>query len=159
MSLSPSALEFAERPLENGADGPGHLVPVCGALEHFGREAGCADGVALSSFDAGSTLVVTTRNSCYRLELVDPDNRRVLVEGGKLFPEPTAARLEGSTAGGSIVKTGWIGVGLRLELWVGIRRIVTSPVRAISYQPSAISHQLSAFSYQPAERPTLIAES
>jgi hypothetical protein len=49
-----------------------------------------------------------------------------------LFPTPTEARLEGAIAGGSLVKTGWIGVGLLVELRVGLRRIITSPVRSVT---------------------------
>jgi hypothetical protein len=39
--------------------------------------------------------------------------------------------LEGASLGGSFLKVGWIGVGLRMEIRDESRRIVTSPVRHI----------------------------
>jgi hypothetical protein len=53
------------------------------------------------------------------------------VTGGRLFPESTEVRLEGSTAGGSVLKIGWIGTGLRLEMSMGRQRITTSRVESV----------------------------
>jgi len=58
----------------------------------------------------------------------------VLVRGGARFPKATRAQLQGASAGGSLIKTGWIGVGLRVELLVGPRRIITSPVRSMTIE-------------------------
>jgi len=55
----------------------------------------------------------------------------VLVEGGVMFPEPVSAVVQGASAGGSLLKTGWIGVGLRMELFVDPKWAITSPVRSI----------------------------
>jgi hypothetical protein len=41
-------------------------------------------------------------------------------------------RLIGSGFGGSVLKRGWIGVGLRMEFCSEGRRVVTSSVRNIS---------------------------
>jgi hypothetical protein len=57
----------------------------------------------------------------------------VSVQGGVFFPEPTAARLVGSSLiPGGLLKEGWIGVGLRFELRSRDQYVVTSPVRAIT---------------------------
>jgi len=44
-------------------------------------------------------------------------------------------RMDGSGFGGSLLKVGWIGIGLRMEILAGDQRIVTSPVRDISIEP------------------------
>jgi hypothetical protein len=60
--------------------------------------------------------------------------QHVLVLGGSSFPSPEEAYVVGATAGGSSVKTGWIGIGLRLELRLGQRRVTTSPVESIAIE-------------------------
>ena len=87
-------------------------------------------GVAIDSLEPGTTLLVNTRNSQYRLVvLLDPSV--VLVTGGKSFPDATVVALAGATAGGSAVKVGWIEVGLHMEIRDGARRVTSSPVRSI----------------------------
>jgi hypothetical protein len=94
-------------------------------------EPGCADGFAIDSLEAGTTLTVQTANSEYRFVVLDGSDCRVLVAGGA-FPHEVSAFLQGSTAGGSLLKTRWIGIGLRMKLLVDGTRFVTSPVRSIS---------------------------
>jgi hypothetical protein len=112
--------------------GSSRLIPRHRTLDGFAREAGCADGVALDTLVPGTRLVVTTRNSVYQIVILDPFERRVAVTGGSALPERTEGWLEGTTAGGSVVRLGWIGIGLPLELLAGDRRIRTSPVRSIT---------------------------
>lgn len=86
-----------------------------------------------------TTLLVWTRNSLYRLVVTDGSN--MFVQGGTFFPDPTAAVLDGASLGGSVLKAGWLGVGLLMEIRIGPRRIVTSAIRAIATeQPSLIVH-------------------
>ena len=89
-----------------------------------------------------TTLHVHTRNSLYRIIVSAGD--AVLVEGGEFFPSLTPAHFSGASVGGSFLKVGWIGIGLRMEILVDGRRIVTSPVRDIStagsrQQPRALT--------------------
>ena len=51
-----------------------------------------------------------------------------------MFPEATIVRLEGSTAGGSALKVGWILVGFQIEMWLGSVRIRSSRVRSVSIE-------------------------
>jgi len=104
-------------------------------LEAFVRESGSSDGLDFLSLEVGTTVTVRTRYSTYRLVVVDPERRRARVTGGQLFEEPTHVRLEGATAGGSAIKSGWIGIGLRLELTNESNRITTSPVQSLSVDP------------------------
>lgn len=104
-------------------------VPQSRTLPGFAFERGCDDGLAIESLEPGTMLIVQTENSEYRMVVLDRD--RVLVDGGAVFPKPIAAVVQGASAGGSLVKAGWIGVGLRMELFVEPNWIVTSPVRSI----------------------------
>jgi len=111
---------------------PGSLVPRRRTLDGFALEPGCVEGVELRSLEAGTVLNVITRHSTYRVVVLDPVRQRVLVTGGRLFPKSTQVRLEGATAGGSVLKIGWIGTGLRLEMSMGLERITTSRVQAVT---------------------------
>ena len=83
---------------------------------------------------AGTQLSVNTRNSRYRLLLLDETGCHALVQGGRYFCEETDARIEGATCDGSSLRVGWICLGLGLELSVHGKRIVTSSVRAINVE-------------------------
>ncbi len=89
-------------------------------------------GIDLRSLPAGTAVVVDTRHSRYRFVMLDGSALNALVEGGQYFPQETIARVEGSTLGGSLLKVGWIGLGLFVELSFGGKRIITSRVRSIS---------------------------
>jgi hypothetical protein len=99
-------------------------------LDGFADHAGCRNGVCFTSLDTGTVLHVHTRRSHYRLVMIEAPNK-VLITGGALCPEPVEARLVGATAGG-MIKTGWIGVGLRLEMRLGRDRVMTSQVEDIT---------------------------
>jgi hypothetical protein len=100
-------------------------------LEHAALERGQAEGVAIESLEAGDVVVVRTQNSTYRVEVLDPARREVLLSGGAYFGTPTEVRLGGATAGGSTLKVGWIGVGLQLEIACGRQRTTTSCVESV----------------------------
>ena len=88
-------------------------------------------GVALCQLEALTELRVETRNTTYHVMVTrDAD---VVVQGGAFFPDPTHAHVEGASLGGSLLKVGWIGVGLRMEIVADGRRIVTTPVRSIAF--------------------------
>ena len=101
-------------------------------LTDFARQPGCFEGFCLSELAAGTIVAVNTRHSQYRLLLIDPLEGRALISGGARFPEPTEVRIAGSTAGGSMLKTAWIDVGLKLEVCVGHGRITTSRVVSVA---------------------------
>ena len=101
--------------------------PIVDFLQH--REALTA--VDFRSLPPGTELVVETCNTRYRLEMLD-DPWNAQVQGGRHFKDATTARIDGCTAGGCLLKIGWIAVGCCLELTVCGRRIVTSRVRSIS---------------------------
>jgi hypothetical protein len=106
-------------------------LPLRRTLDGFACEPGCTEGFAIDSLEPGTTLMVHTANSEYRLVVFDGIDCRVLVAGGA-FPREVSAVLQGSSAGGSLLKTRWLGVGLRMELLVDGTWFVTSRVRSIS---------------------------
>jgi hypothetical protein len=94
------------------------------------------EGVYLCQLPPCTTLLVWTLNSLYRMVIGRPPE--VCVQGGAFFPEPTAARLVGSSRfPGGWLKVGWIGTGLRIELRSRDQYVVTSPVVAVTTDPSA----------------------
>jgi hypothetical protein len=87
---------------------------------------GAAPGLNLREVEPLTTLLIRTRNSVYRITVTG--GSAVFVQGGRLFPEATAALLEGASRGGGLLRVGCIALGCCLEMRVGDRRIVTSPV-------------------------------
>jgi len=76
-----------------------------------------------------TTLVVSTSHSEYRIIVLQDTTIRL--QGGP-FPDVRVGHLHGSGFGGTLLKLGWIGVGLRMEISVDGKRFVTSVVRAIA---------------------------
>ena len=91
-------------------------------------------GVALETLQRFDTVQVQTANSHYRIFLLDPRTGRALVEGGRHFIEPVEALVRGSNIQGSMLGSGWIGIGLRIEMWVEGKLASTSPVKSIHVQ-------------------------
>ena len=99
-----------------------------------------ADGIGLIDVDAFTTLVVQTENSVYQVTILKPHAKEVLVQGGAFFPVRTKACLNGSSFGGSCLKLGWVGLGLRMEFHAQDQWIITSHVRSIVVEPFS-AHQ------------------
>jgi hypothetical protein len=91
-------------------------------------------GVLVDALPPNARIVVTTLHSCYRLEVIDAEDRRVRITGGKLFPDATDMLLEGATTDAGMTRPGWISVGLRLALSTGLRRIMTSRVESVAFE-------------------------
>jgi hypothetical protein len=101
-------------------------VSRAATLAGFTSAVSSTNGVQLRDLPPMTTLLVRTRNSEYKIVVSSGDE--VLVRGGHFFPSLTEARFSGASVGGSFLKVGWIGVGLRMEILAEGRRIVTSPV-------------------------------
>ena len=132
-STSPSAGNTTHDPRRRSPEG----VPRHRTLDGVVAAVSQADGIGLIEVDTFTTLVVRTDNSVYRITILKPHLREVLVQGGKFFPERTRACLSGSSFGGSCLKLGWVGLGLHMEFHAGDQWIITSHVRAIAVEASA----------------------
>ena len=115
---------------QDGTEGPRPSAAGGVAVE---RSVG--EGVSLTGLEPLTTLLVQTANSLYRIVVLR--GTRVLVKGGRSFPEITAGDL--FSLGANVLRLGWIGVGQRMEIHSGGRCVVTSPVRSVTIErrPSA----------------------
>lgn len=86
--------------------------------------------VALPLLLAGTVLTLNTRNTCYRMMVVNGSERRVTITGGKLFQESTEAELIGAVDDES-VKVGWVVEGFQLELLTARGPVLTSTVESV----------------------------
>jgi hypothetical protein len=93
-----------------------HLVPRRCTLDGFGEEVAFTQGINVREAEPLVPILVTTQNSLYRIMPLQWGGTDVLVQGGQFFPEPTQARLAGSTFGGSFLKMDWITIGMHLEI-------------------------------------------
>jgi hypothetical protein len=107
------------------------LVPRVATLHGFVETVSDGGGLSIAELEPITPLLIRTENSLYRITVLEPRGRRILVQGGTYFPESTPAELEGSSLGGSLLKQGWIAPGLRMEISTDGRRIVTSRVRSM----------------------------
>lgn len=112
-------------------------VPRVATLDGFANQTADVRGIDLRDVEPLTTITIQTRNSHYRV--IVTHGTSVVVQGGHFFPDPVAARVDGSGFGGSLLKVGWIGIGLRMEIFAGDQRIITSPVRDISIEPRALA--------------------
>ena len=107
-------------------------------LDGFVDDLADAPGISLREVESLTTILVRTHNSQYRF--VVTSGTSAIVQGGAFFPEPTPARIDGSGFGGTLLKVGWIGIGLRMEIFADGRRIITSPVRDVTLDRSGSIH-------------------
>ena len=87
--------------------------------------------MGINQLAALSRLYVQTQNTLYMIILLNPGQSKVLIQGGRFFPELTDAVLCGSSFGGSFLKSHWIGMGMRMEILGVGRTVLTSSVRSI----------------------------
>lgn len=86
-------------------------------------------GVEVPSLKPGTLVKARTRNTVYEIKILE-DGVEIL--GGKYFPQFTETKFAGSTWGGSMIKMGWIGIGMHMEIPIPDRlSITTTAVREI----------------------------
>lgn len=93
-----------------------------------------ADGVQIESMPDFCRIAVQTRNTLYEITVIDGPAREVTIRGGRFFPETTAARVAGSSLGGSFLKVGGIYPGFSLEICAGGSTIMTTSVQSIQIE-------------------------
>ena len=102
-------------------------------LTHVAAAANEAEGLYLWEIAPGEALEVRTQNHLYRIRYLGFGAAEVAGHD-KLCPEPMLVNILGSTWGGSALKTGFLGVGMRLELQrPGEPQVIrTSPIQALT---------------------------
>jgi hypothetical protein len=91
------------------------------------------DGLQLESLPDFCEITVQTRNTLYEITVIDGPAREVTIRGGRFFADKTAARIAGSSLGGSFLKVGGIYAGFNLEIVAGGSTIVTTTVQSIRF--------------------------
>jgi hypothetical protein len=90
------------------------------------------NGINVHKLKPGTLLLVATKNSLYKIAKCDKIDE-VIIQGGKHIPEPCFGLFTGSTFGGSMIKLGWIGRGMFMEIFFPDQKakIKTSFVKAV----------------------------
>src|ERR1051326_8745543 len=83
------------------------------------------EGLQLETMQDMQNLIVETENSTYEITVICGRTGEILIRGGRFFPELTAARLAGSSLGGSFLKLRGIYAGFKMEIHSEDRFIVT----------------------------------
>jgi len=105
------------------------VVPRHCTLSGFTEAISELKGLHVGRLAPVTRLAVTTRNTEYKITVIEPRDWKVLVQGGRFFPTERVAFLCGSGFGGTLLKVAWIGIGLCCELSTEGQRVVTSPVQ------------------------------
>jgi hypothetical protein len=108
-----------------------HAIPRRCSLEGLTEISRSLQGVELATLTRFDRIDVRTVNSDYRIFLLDPETGRALLQGGRQITGQVEAKVFGSSFGGSVLRTGWIGVGLRMEALANDKYIRTSPVQSL----------------------------
>jgi hypothetical protein len=96
-------------------------------------------GVHLRDVQPGAVLEIETENHAYTIEYQGLG--QALISGHPVFcPEPVLATIHGSTWGGSMIMTGYIGRGMRLEFGRSADLpIITSVIREVRAAGRSVS--------------------
>jgi hypothetical protein len=87
-------------------------------------------GINVHKLKLGTKLLVKTKNSLYSFESTIVPGE-MIAQGGKYLLKPKKIYFSGSTFGGSMLKIGWIGYGMHMEMLLEPRRVLkTTPVLA-----------------------------
>jgi hypothetical protein len=87
-------------------------------------------GVDTRKLNPGMRLEIQTKNTLYKMEITKEPGQ-VILEGGRHAPEATKVYFAGSTWGGSMLKMGWIGHHMHMEINLPDKVITTSPVQGV----------------------------
>ena len=108
----------------------GTMSDITKSLERM-ESGSAALSVALPLLSAGTQITVHTRNTCYRMEVMDGSARRVMISGGLLFPQGDEVEVIGA-ADDEGVRVGWIVEGFQIELSTVRGPVLTSIVESLS---------------------------
>ena len=99
--------------------------------------------VAVPLLLPGTIVTVRTRNTRYRLTVVDGPARQISIRGGRLFGRNTNVQLLGALDGDEGVKAGWIVEGLQLQLMTSAGPVITSVVESVEVDvdPAALTDE------------------
>lgn len=96
-------------------------------------------GIFLEDIPDDHIVEVHTQNSVYTIAVIDKVIRKVAVQGSNMhLLQPEVCYLRGSSFGGSMIKVGWIGVGMHFEVNLAAGGImITSSVKTVKVKEDA----------------------
>ena len=98
------------------------------------------NGLQIDTVSPLHALDVQTRNTAYHIVVIDGRSGDVLVTGGRFFPTPTRARVNGCSLGGSCLKWRGLYCGFRIEFQVDGETIITTRIKSIAVaSPAPVS--------------------
>lgn len=99
-------------------------------------------GVFLSDLQPRTVLLIQTQHHCYAAVFLG-DNRVLLWGHPKFCPRPVSVSIVGSTWGGTMLKSRFVGRGMRLEFHHPeySTPIVTSPIQTIDERRPQVPHR------------------
>ena len=122
--------------------GKGVYFPAAADLSRFDDVVQGTGGVFIKDIPANTILQIDVADAVFTVMVVAPAGRKLRIQSSQYIPELTDAILSGSTFGGCMLKEGWIGVGMFLEIFIPGRelpRITTAMVQKISIVTSGSS--------------------
>jgi hypothetical protein len=105
---------------------------LCDQINHNIVQSEIEGGVFLNDLQPRTVLLIQTQHHCYAAVFLG-DNRALLWGHPKFCPRPVSVSIVGSTWGGTMLKSRFVGRGMRLEFHhPGYSTpIITSPIQAI----------------------------
>lgn len=88
-------------------------------------------GIQLEKLAVGTRVEAQTLNTLYKIKALG--NNKYEVHGGSRFPEPVETTIGGSTWGGSMIKIGWLGIDMHMEVYSPFRGnvMVSTAIRSL----------------------------
>ena len=111
------------------------IFPKKDKIESFGEmleKKNPEDGLSIYNMNRDDKVIVYTLNSKYEISILNPEKRKISIQGGRFFPNTTKAYLEGSALAllSKHLVVGYIGKHLNLEVYSGrTGRVVTSQIK------------------------------
>jgi hypothetical protein len=99
-------------------------------------------GVFLNDLQPRTVLLIQTQHHCYAAVFLG-ENRALLWGHPKFCPRPVSVSIVGSTWGGTMLKSRFVGRGMRLEFHHPeySTPIITSPIQAIDERRPQLPHK------------------
>jgi hypothetical protein len=115
---------------------------LCAQVNHNIVQSEIEGGVFLSDLQPRTILQIQTQHHCYTAVFLG-DNQALIWGHPKFCPRPVPVSIAGSTWGGTMIKSRFVGRGMRLEFHhpAYSTPIVTSPIQAINERRSHLTHK------------------
>lgn len=112
---------------------------LCDRVNHNIVQSEIDGGVFLNDLEPRTILFIQTQHHCYTVVFMG-DNQALLWGHPQFCPKPISVSIVGSTWGGTMLKSRFVGRGMRLEFHhPGYSTpIVTSPIREIRERTSVV---------------------